>query len=185
MDRRGDEIGIPQQGVAIGISQLHSLGHDVKRFRRTRAILFQVKIFNDVEHIEQGRTARTGRWRRYNIKAAIGPTQWLTLNCAIASQIIRGNQPAMRFHVGDKTFRYRAFVKAVCPVLGDLGECPCKVWLFQPFSCTIKRAIGLIISRFGGRAGRQALFAPTKNKGFVGGQDHAVAGERDGGRNDV
>ena len=67
-----DEVLVAEVAGAIAVGAAHGLDQQVQRFGRPAALLLQVEVFEDVEHLDQADAARAGRRRSIDVVAAIG-----------------------------------------------------------------------------------------------------------------
>ena len=110
MGRDLRERGIAEVAGAIVVGAAHRLGHEVQRLRREAIVLLQVEGFEDVEHLHQAGAAGTWRRRAVDVVAAIGAVDRLALDGLVVGEVVGGDQPAARFHLGDE-------------LVGDLALC--------------------------------------------------------------
>ncbi len=173
-------VRVAQVLAAVGVRQLHRLGHDVHGVRAAVAHLLQGEVLEDVQHLDDVHPARAGRGHGRDVVAPEGAAHRLALDDAVVGQVLHRDQAVVPRHVGGDAARDLAPVEGVGAALGDLLQRPGQIRLPVEVTHLVVGAVGLV--ELGPRRGVRAepRLASSEVHGQVFPDDHAVARQVDG-----
>ena len=172
----GVEVGIAEVERAVRIGPPHRLRHQVHVRRRAEAVPGEVVALKDVQHLDERRASRTRRGHRKDLVAAVFAPDGLAHHGAVVLQVLEGDEPAVRGHLGGQELRGLALVKPRRAVLQDPVEAVGQVGLAEDLAGLVRRPL-LRELRHRGRIGRHPLEHPRERSGESVRDPEAVAGQ--------
>ena len=142
-DRNLVEIRIAEVFGAVGIGELHRLGHDMDFLGRVLAEARQRKALENVEDFDDVDAARGRRRHRDDRMAAIGAADRHPLARAIGRQIIETHVAARAIDRGDDFGGDGALVEGVGAAVGDRAQSRGEIVLVEPFAAVPGRTVGM------------------------------------------
>ncbi len=118
LDRDVHEAGIAEPPHLVLERQLERLDLEMERLRRSRPVLLEIELLEDVEREQHEDALRHQRLLVYGVAAIVGRegTQLLGL---VPFEIVQREQPAVTLGVVDELPCQLAAIEVVDPVLGD------------------------------------------------------------------
>jgi hypothetical protein len=185
-DRR--EVGVAEEQSPVRERAAHALGEEVHLGRAAYAHRTHVVRFKQVEHLDDGRSARARRGHADELHVAVGASHRLSLFRPILSQVVVTDEPAVRLHLAHEEVCRLAFVKTARPLIADALESAREIFLNERVArlernaapCELRLGGGLLVERWEDLADRlrEALRHGKSLRGEVnGGLDQLGPGE--------
>ena len=137
-------IRVTQILGAIGVSEARDLREQMNVFRAACAHLPNGEMLQNIQHLENVNTTRTGRWHRNDFIAVISPAQCRTRFRLVGGERLHVNEAAATAHFGGDFFCDGSFVESIRTFVCDGLKRVCKVGLDENIASLIGNAVRLI-----------------------------------------
>ena len=137
------EIRIAEIFGAIGIGELHRLGHIMDFRGRILAEARQRKAFENVQNLDDVDPARGRRRHRHDLMPAIGAADGRPLDGAVGGHIVETHMAARAVDRVDDLGGDRPLVEGVGAAIGDRLQGRCEIMLVEPLAAQAWRAVGM------------------------------------------
>ena len=121
-DRDLDEIGVAQVLAAVGIGELHRLGHEVDGLGAARAEKADRIALEDVQDLDDVHAARGWRRHRDDLVAAVVALHRRAHHRLVAPEVVEAQMTAGAPHRGHDLLADRAAVERPLSLLRDQPE---------------------------------------------------------------
>ncbi len=140
-----DEIRITEVLRAVVKTDTHGFGQQMDRLGVTPLHLTEIVSFENVQDLNNRRSAGAGRRHPDYVVTAIRATKRRSNLCIVAGQIVHRDDPAAGLNARHQTFRNFTLVESVGSVAGNLLQSPGEFGKLHGFAGFVKRAVGFAI----------------------------------------